>query len=335
VSAVGWGFLGAGAIASNALAPAVHRADGAVLVAAAARDPARAAALEPTGRAYADYLAVCDDPSVDVVYVALANDAHLPWTLRALASGKHVLCEKPLGLTAGEVREMVAAATSAGRVVVEASWYRWHPRTRRAEELVAGGFLGGDARDVQATFTFSGVPAGNYRLSPVMGGGALYDVGCYAVSAAQWALGPKVRRLAVVRAVMVDGDTGVDLTTAAVLVAATGRASVHASFIEPERQQLRVTSSTGSLSFDGQPFTSWHSESWLRLVEGGREWAERFDAVDPYQLMVEAVSAAVRGEPAYVVPTEESIATAAILDAIRGAVGEGAAPPAGRAERRP
>ena len=122
---VRWGFLGAGGIARTALAPAVAAASGAVLHAVAARDPARAAALGPV-RAYGDYAALLADDDVDAVYVALHNDAHLPWTLAALAAGKHVLCEKPLGLSAAEVDQMAAAA--GDRLVVEASWYRWHPR---------------------------------------------------------------------------------------------------------------------------------------------------------------------------------------------------------------
>ncbi len=185
---VGWGFLGAGYIARAALAPAVHSADGAALVAAGARDIARAAALGPRGAAYGSYDEVLADPSVEAVYIALANDDHLPWAERALAAGKHVLCEKPLGLTAAEVRQMAATARAADRLLVEASWNRWHPRTRRAEALLRSGAIGA-VRRVEAGFTFAGVAEDNYRLDPARGGGALYDVGCYATAAALWATG--------------------------------------------------------------------------------------------------------------------------------------------------
>src|SRR5439155_5482084 len=105
-----WGFLGAGWIAGRALAPAVHAAPGAVLYAVASRDVSRARALAPSGPVYDDYAALLDDPDVDAVYVSLTNEAHAPWSIAALSAGKHVLCEKPLAMTAAEVDAMSAAA---------------------------------------------------------------------------------------------------------------------------------------------------------------------------------------------------------------------------------
>jgi predicted dehydrogenase len=181
---VRWGFLGAGFVASRGLAPAVHAADGAVLQ-ASRQDEHRAAALEPV-RATTSYAEVCTADDVDAVYLSLPNDDHLPWVLEALAAGKQVLCEKPLGLDAAQVARMAAAAESADRLLVEASWNRWHPRTRRVEALLAD--VAGPL-DVRAWFTFPGVPADTDRLDPGRGGGALLDVGCYAVAAALIALG--------------------------------------------------------------------------------------------------------------------------------------------------
>ncbi|HST82829.1 MAG TPA: Gfo/Idh/MocA family oxidoreductase, partial [Kineosporiaceae bacterium] len=149
------GFIGAGGIVQRALAPAVHAADGVVLQAAAARDQHRAAALEPAGHSYADYHQLLADPTVDLVYVALDNAGHLPWTLAALAAGKHVLCEKPLGLDPAAVAAMTAAAAEHDRLLVEAFWYRWHPRTRRLEQLLTQGALG-PVQQVESEFTFSG-----------------------------------------------------------------------------------------------------------------------------------------------------------------------------------
>jgi hypothetical protein len=158
---VRWGFLGAGTIA-KVLAQAVHEADGAVLQAAGARDLGRAQALGPV-RAHGSYDDVVASPDVDAVYVALSNDAHLPWTLAALRAGKAVLCEKPLGLTAAEVDEMTAVAQETGGLLVEASWYRWHPRVRLAQQTLADI---GTVRHVTAGFTFAGQLEGNYRLDP-------------------------------------------------------------------------------------------------------------------------------------------------------------------------
>ncbi len=203
---VRWGFLGAGFVASRGMAPAVHAASGAVLQAVGARDAARAAALQPAG-GVGSYAEICARDDVDAVYVSLPNDDHLHWVLHALEAGKHVLCEKPLGMNADEVGVMRAAAEGRGLLLVEAAWNRWHPRTRRIEALVAG--VTGP-REVRAWFTFPGVPSDNYRLDPARGGGALLDVGCYAVSAALAALTADVVGIGAVERHL--GPTGVDLT---------------------------------------------------------------------------------------------------------------------------
>ncbi|MCU0262194.1 MAG: Gfo/Idh/MocA family oxidoreductase [Candidatus Nanopelagicales bacterium] len=313
---VRWGFLGAGFVASKGMAPAVHAADGAVLQAVGARDAGRAAALEPAG-SVGSYAQVCARDDVDAVYVSLPNNDHLHWVQVALEAGKHVLCEKPLGMDAAEVAVMRGAARRADRLLVEAAWNRWHPRTRRIDALVAP--ITGQ-REVAAWFTFPGVPADNYRLDPARGGGALLDVGCYTVSAALAALGvddsssgPGVDVVAVERH---SGPTGVDLTTVAGLAHPNGTARVTASFERPEAQGLTIEAPGLSVEFGGQAFTTWREPCVLRIVQDGVAREERFDACDPYQLMVEAVSARIRGEDAWVLPLDTSQAVAATLDAI-------------------
>jgi len=141
-------------------------------------------------RAVAAYDDVLADPEVDVVYIALHNSAHRPWVQRALAAGKHVLCEKPLGLSAAEVDAMADCARENGRLLVEAAWNLWHPRTRAAERILAARALGA-VRHVVARFDGASPPVGDYRRDAGLGGGALYDVGCYAVAAVLAAYGWK------------------------------------------------------------------------------------------------------------------------------------------------
>jgi D-xylose 1-dehydrogenase (NADP+, D-xylono-1,5-lactone-forming) len=309
---VRWGFLGAGFVASKGVAPAVHAAEGAVLQAVGARDAVRAAALEPAG-SVGSYADVCTSDDVDAVYVSLPNDDHLQWVLFALAAGKHVLCEKPLAMNADEVAVMRSAADASGLLLVEASWNRWHPRTRRIEALVAS--VTGP-RDVHAWFTFPGVPADNYRLDPARGGGALLDVGCYAVAAALSALGADEVGIASVERHL--GPTGVDLTTSAVLTHANGTATITASFERPEAQGLTIDAPGFSLEFGGQAFTTWREPCVLRVVRDGAASEEQFAACDPYQLMIESVSARIRGADAWVLPLATTAAVAATLDAIAG-----------------
>jgi D-xylose 1-dehydrogenase (NADP+, D-xylono-1,5-lactone-forming) len=316
---VRWGFLGAGQIARVAMAPAVRAATGAVLQAVAARDVGRAAALEPAGRAYDSYDALLSDDAVDAVYISLANDAHVPWTVRALEAGKHVLCEKPFGRTAAEVSEVMDAARAADRLAVEAMWYRWHPRTRAAEAAVAGI---GPLRDVSVGFTYDGVPTDDYRLDPARGGGVLLDVGCYAVSAMLWAVG--WAPVSDVSAQLHIGETGVDLVADAVVSfradEVDSRAQLHCSMIEPKRQWFVVRGDVGELELPPPVFGARETgpvELWVS--NGAQTRRTTFPPVPTFALMVEQVSSAIRGEGGWVQPLEESLAVMRMLDAIRAA----------------
>jgi D-xylose 1-dehydrogenase (NADP+, D-xylono-1,5-lactone-forming) len=262
---------------------------------------------------YADYAALLADPEVDAVYLSLTNDVHAHWSIAALEAGKHVLCEKPLAMTAADVEAMAAASRSADRLLVEASWYRWHPRVRSAAELVGSGAVGA-VRHVAAGFTFDGKLDGNYRLEPARGGGALYDVGCYAVSAALWAFGGADVRDVVARARL--GPTGVDLATEAVLSFAAGDAEIRAGISEPPRQWLVISGDRGEIELPASSYTSWKDDETVLLVSDGAGTRRLpVPAVDAYQLMVEEVSSVVAGGAGWTLPLTESRATAAVLDA--------------------
>jgi predicted dehydrogenase len=310
---VRWGFLGAGLISTKALAPAVHAASGAVLHAAAARDPDRAAALGPE-RVLPSNDALVADPDVDAVYIALSNEAHLPWTLAALAAGKHVLCEKPMCLTAAEVDQVAAARGEL--LAVEASWYRWHPRVRLAQARL--GEIG-PVRHVSAGFTFAADMTGNYRLDPARGGGALYDVGHYAVSAALWAVGRGLPTDVAARARW--SDSGVDLMTEAVLDWDGASAQVSCATDEDRGQWLVITGDHGEIELRGSSFAAWKDDATELWVSDGKG-TERVPvpAVDAYQLMVEEVSSVISGGPGWVLPLETTRETAAALDLVREAL---------------
>lgn len=317
MSDVGWGVLGAGWLVTQATAAAIHNADGARLVAAGARDLDRAASIQPD-RAYDDYDAMIADPNVEAVYIALANDAHLPWIRAALQAGKHVLCEKPMVLTAAEAERAFADARDAGVMLVEAAWSRWHPRIQRVVELARSGAIG-DMTSLLGTFTFSNVPEGNYRLSRARGGGALFDVGIYPLHVLIACL-PTTEKLDVSHAQMLMSspavsDDAVDLTTKAVLGWGTeGRATVMASFEMPESQRLEVRGSQTTLRIDDdQAFTTWCQPS--RLLVG--EHTEVFPAVDAYQIMIEQMSARIRTGSGWVLPPADSIRVAHAVDAIQ------------------
>ena len=254
-----------------------------------------------------------DDPAVDAVYVCLANHQHEEWVVAALAAGKHVLCEKPLSIDATRADRMAQAARAADRLLVEAVWCRWHPRFRRLADLASSGGLG-DLLSVDSAFTFPGEIEGGYRSDPLAGGGALLDVGGYQVHAWLAVTGgaADVRIDRVERSV---GPTGVDLTTrVAGALDGTTRATAVASFAMPEHQFLVVTGSQAQARMgEGASFTAWREPT--TLVVGGL--VEEFPPVDAYQLMVEAVSDRIEGGDSWVVPIEESIRVARVLDDIR------------------
>ncbi len=318
---VRWGFLGAGLVATSALAPAMHTAKGAVLQAVSARDRSRAAALGPR-TAYDDYAALLADPAVDAVYISLSNEAHLPWTLAALGAGKAVLCEKPLGLSAAEVDQMAVAATEADRLLVEASWYRWHPRVRLAQQRLAE--VGG-VRHVAAGFTFDGRLEGSYRLDPARGGGALYDVGCYPVSACLWMVGRGLPEAVAARAAY--GPSGVDLEAEVLLDWDGAQAEVRCGIRGREAQWLVASGPGGQVELPGAAFTSWTGDA-TRLEVSDGTGTERVDvpAVDAYRVMVEEVSSVLRGGPGWVLPLEQSRQVAAVLDAAFASAAAGGGP---------
>src|SRR3990172_2137566 len=177
---LGWGLLSTARI-NRALIPPLRASKRSKLVAVASRTAKGAQAYAHKWRiprAYASYEAMLDEADIDVIYNSLPNHLHAEWTIKAAQAGKHVLCEKPLALSVEEVDAMTAAARQAGVVVAEAFMYRHHTQTLKVKELVESGAVG-NVRLVRGSFTFMISRQDDVRLDPAMGGGCLWDVGCY------------------------------------------------------------------------------------------------------------------------------------------------------------
>ena len=309
--AVNWGFLGAGFVASRGLAPAVHASRGATLYAVASRDEQRSATLEPE-RVHATYDDLLADERVDAVYISLSNSQHMQWVTKSLEAGKHVLCEKPLGLSSIETAAMFNSAAHNGRLLVEAVWSRWHPRFARVVHLVTSGEIG-DVEHIETAFTFTSEMTDNYRLSPSMGGGALLDVGCYQVHA--WvALTKGASDLTITQLERTIGPTGIDLTTD-LRVRINNNITAHSvsSFAVPSHQQFIVQGSHGRISTEvGESFTTWNEPSSLLV----NDVLEEFPVTNAFVEMVENVSGVIDGDSGWIVSRADSIRVAAILDSI-------------------
>ena len=308
---VNWGFLGAGFVASRGLAPAVHASRGAHLYAVASRDEERSATLEPE-RVHATYDDLLADERIDAVYISLSNSQHIEWVTKSLEAGKHVLCEKPLGLNAIETVEMFDVAARNGRLLIEAVWGRWHPRFARMVELVTSGKIG-EIEHIETAFTFTSEMTDNYRLSPSMGGGALLDVGCYQAHA--WvALTNGASDFSITELARTVGPTGIDLTTD-VNVRINHNITAHAvsSFALPSTQQFIVRGTKGKINTEsGESFTTWNEASSLLI----NDVLEEFPVANAFVEMVENVSRLIDGEDGWIVSSADSIRVAQILDTI-------------------
>jgi xylose dehydrogenase (NAD/NADP) len=325
---VRWGVLSTAAI-SDALIPGLLGAEGCELAGIASRSPARAeaAAARWGCPAFASYEALLDDPSIDAVYLPLPNHLHAEWTVRALEAGKHVLCEKPLALSVGEVDRIAEAAASSGRHVLEAFMYRHAPRWQRAVELVAAGAIG-EPRVVRVGFAFS-VPTdlANIRFVRDAGGGIVWDMGCYATSMARGMLGrepTEVFGFADSR----DGQPTETTVTGVMRFGTRVTAPYWVSFdFHNPFAQVEVVGSDGWLLLPG---TGMRRESQTRLLlhqgeaeiyaDGVEPTTETFPFVDPYRLEVEHLADAIRGRAPLTYGLADARANTAVLEAMHASI---------------
>ena len=309
---VNWGFIGAGVVASKALAPAVRSASNANLYAVASRDISKASNLSPE-RVYDNYDELINDPKVDAIYISLPNNFHAPIASRALRSGKAVLCEKPLTMNYQESLELVEAAALSKSLLVEAIWYRWHPRLIKACQQIAAGVIG-EIREINAAFTYVNSNKGNYRFDPALGGGALLDLGPYPLHLIPSLFGSEARvELLTVNQEI--GPSGVDLVTKVeALINGSIKFNFNVSFVGQLSQEISILGSSGGIKFlEGAAFTNWNEPSTLLV----NDEIYSFESVDAYQLMVEAVSDVILGKPAWIPPHSESLFVMDLIDQIR------------------
>ncbi|ASA24616.1 Gfo/Idh/MocA family protein [Paenibacillus donghaensis] len=183
-----WGIMGSAQIATGSVMPAIAESTSGIIQAIASRDLDKSAAVAAAfgvQQAYGSYEELLADPQVEAVYIPLPNHLHLEWVLRAAEAGKHVLCEKPIALNSREALQMVEACSRAGVHLAEAYMYRHHPRMGQVQAVIASGEIG-ELRSIRGTFTYNDAEdTSNIRFKSAWGGGSLYDVGCYPLSAAR------------------------------------------------------------------------------------------------------------------------------------------------------
>ncbi len=318
---VRWGVLGAADIAVRQVIPAMQRGRLSRIVALASRDAAKAdAAARSLGipRAHGSYEALLADPDVDAVYVPLPNHLHVPWSVRAAAAGKHVLCEKPIACTAAEARELLAARDRAGVLVGEAFMVRTHPQWLRVRELVAAGRIG-ELRLVHGHFSYYRRDPDDVRSKPEYGGGVLLDIGCYPVTLSRWLYGAEPLEVAAV--LERDPEFRVDRLVSALLRFPAGQASFTVAGQAAHHQRMQLLGTTGRIEVE-IPFNPPPDHRARVFVDDGRDLrgagieTVTFEPVNQFTLQGDRFSEAVRGRGPVPVPLEDAVANMAVLDAL-------------------
>jgi len=330
--AVRWGILGNATIARTCVLPAIRKSRNGIVRALGTRFPAAAAELAQKNHieyVYDTYDAVLADPEIAAVYIPLPNHLHLPWTLKALQAGKHVLCEKPLGCSAAEAQQMAETAAKAGLLLMEAFMYRFHPRSLKIKQLLADGCIGLPCL-VHSAFCYhigEDLLAGgaNYRLRPDEGGGALLDVGCYSVSLARWLFEAEPVQVHA-QAIFHPGGADVHIT-GTLCFPGSELASFAASFTSALQQTFTVAGSRGAIELPHDAFIPWTHDAHFSLRERNQERGEDhvIPGADEYQLMVEHFADAVQGNTLLAIPPEDSIRNLRVLDALARAARGGCA----------
>jgi predicted dehydrogenase len=319
---VRWGILGAANIAVKKVAPAMQRGTRCHIVAIASRElgkAQRAARELGVERAYGSYEELLADPDIEAIYNPLPNHLHVPWTIRAAEAGKHVLCEKPIALSADEARQLLEVRERTGVLIGEAFMVRNHPQWLAVRDLVQRGSIG-DLRVVAGHFSYFKRDPNDVRSVLEWGGGGLMDVGCYPITMARWLFGEEPE--AAIGIVDRDPELRVDRIVSGLLRFPSGGQATFTSamqLVHYQRMQLHGTSGRIEVQI---PFNAPNDRACRIFVDNGRELGDRsadaidFPIVDQYTLQGDNFSAAVRGEGEVPVSIEDAIGNMAVIDAL-------------------
>jgi len=322
MDALRWGILSTADIARRKVVPGMRKARRCDIVAIASREAGRAetvAAELDIPRAHASYEALLADPEVDAVYIPLPNHLHAQWSIAAVRAGKHVMCEKPLALTADDAQRMIDVASAEGVTLMEAFMYRLHPSWQAVAELVASGEIG-RLVSVQSWFSYFNDDATNIRNIREVGGGALFDIGCYSVNLSRLLFDAEPRHVSA--ALVRDPATGVDVLTSAILTFDSGIATFTCSTRAEDDQRVHIYGTTGRISI-GIPFNIPPDRPTEVSVSAGGDppvapdtRVLTFEVADPYTVEAERFAAAVLdGQPAPV-PPEDAVANLRVIERI-------------------
>jgi len=316
-----WGVLGAAHIAVSKVIPAMQRGRFCAVSALASRDLARAretARALGIPRAYGSYEELLADPAIDAVYNPLPNHLHVPWSVRALEAGKHVLCEKPIALTVAEAEELREASRRTGKRVQEAFMVRTHPQWLAARELVRSGRLG-PLRAVASFFSYFNEDPANVRNVAEWGGGALMDIGCYPVTVSRFLFEQEPRR--VMGLVERDPRFGTDRLTSGLLDFGGGQATFTCSTQAVPYQRVQAVGTRGRVELE-IPFNAPNDRPCRLLVDDGRDVfgggveTVAVETCDQYTIQGDRFAQAILDDAPPPIPIEDAVDNMRVIAAL-------------------
>lgn len=314
---VRWGVISTANIGMKKVIPGMQRGQFCDIAAIASRDTdtARAAARElGIAKAYGSYEALLADPEIDAVYNPLPNHLHVPWSIKALEAGKHVLCEKPIALTTAEAETLMDASKRFPKLkVMEAFMYRHHPQWVKTKELVASGQIG-ELRTIHSFFSYFNVDPNNVRNMADIGGGGLMDIGCYNISLSRFIFGKEPMRL--VGIVDYDPNFHTDRLASGMLDFGNGTATFTCSMQLVPYQRVNIYGREGRVEIEipfnappDRPCRMW-------LQRGGTIEEIVFDICDQYTIQGDLFSQAILNNTPVPTPLEDAIANMRVLEAV-------------------
>ena len=321
LSPVRWGILGASRFAQTKSVPGMMKSALVQVVALASRDLSKAqAAATALGipRAFGSYEALLADPEIEAIYIPLPNHLHIPWALAAVQAGKHVLCEKPLAMTAVDIAPLVAAQANGSCLVAEAFMVRTHPQWQAARKMVQIGRIG-TVRAFSCSFSYTNTDPTNIRNKRDIGGGALYDIGCYPINTARFILGREPLR--VTATCDRDPQTTVDRLTTGIM----DFGDVHAAFTVGTQhvpyQRVQILGTQGRIDIE-IPFNAPPDRGCRLWVDPGIDVfgtgieEVSFPVIDQYAQQAESFSISIRTGAPYENGLADAAANARVLDAM-------------------
>jgi predicted dehydrogenase len=318
-----WGILSTADIGMTKVTPAIQRSHNGEVVAIASRDPDRATAAAAElgiAAAYGSYEALLAADDVDAVYLPLPNDLHAPWTIAAVEAGKHVLCEKPLAMSAAQAAEMAAAAQAAGVQLAEAFMYRHHPSWIEALQLVRAGAIG-ELQAVQSWFSYFNDDPGNIRNRLEHGGGAVMDIGCYCIHLSRVLFGAEPT--SVQAAVRRDPQLGIDTLSSAVLTfPGDGQATFTCSTRAEPDQRVHIVGDRGRIEIEIPFNIPPDRETRIAVTAGGDPplapdtEVRSFAAADAYTIQAELFAQAILDDVDLPTSLDDAIANLRVIEAV-------------------